>query len=76
MDIFGRTSTQLLFLLVAHGQQVVYVPRRTVNRTSDAYCGEGKTDAKDVLINGDSARMSSDFTALGIQNECRPFSGC
>ncbi|MFJ9606860.1 IS110 family transposase [Kitasatospora sp. NPDC101176] len=57
VDISGRASTLLLALLVAHGQHVVYVPGRTVNRMSGAYQGEGKTDAKDARVIADQARM-------------------
>lgn len=69
VDISGRASTLLLALLVAHGQPVVYVPGRTVNRMSGAYRGEGKTDAKDALVIADTARMRRDFTALGVPDE-------
>lgn len=69
VDISGRASTLLLALLVAHGQQVVYVPGRTVHRMSGAYRGEGKTDAKDALVIADTARMRRDFTPLGIPDE-------
>lgn len=34
VDICGRASTLLLALLIAHGQSVVYVPGRTVDRMS------------------------------------------
>jgi transposase len=63
VDISGRASTLLLALLIAHGQDVVYVPGRTVNRMSGAYRGEGKTDAKDARVIADQARMRPrDFT--------------
>ncbi|WP_052190264.1 IS110 family transposase [Streptomyces sp. NRRL S-1824] len=64
VDISGRASTLLLALLIAHGQQVVYVPGRTVNRMSGAYRGEAKTDAKDALVIADQARMRRDFDTL------------
>jgi transposase len=65
VDISGRASTLLLALLVAHGQSVVYVPGRTVNRMTGAYKGEGKTDAKDARVIADQARMRpKDFTPL------------
>ncbi|MEU3657720.1 IS110 family transposase [Streptomyces sp. NPDC032161] len=57
VDISGRASALLLALLVAHGQHVVYVPGRTVNRMSGAYRGEGKTDARDARVIADQARM-------------------
>ncbi|MEN1891271.1 IS110 family transposase [Streptomyces mirabilis] len=64
VDISGRASTLLLTLLIAHGQLVVYIPGRTVNRLSGAYRGEGKTDAKDALVIADTARMRRDFAPL------------
>ncbi|GAA2144802.1 IS110 family RNA-guided transposase [Actinomadura napierensis] len=61
VDISGKAATLLLALLVAllvaHGQEVVYVPGRTVNRMAGTYRGEGKTDAKDARIIADTARM-------------------
>jgi transposase len=41
-------SGLLLALLAAHGQQVRYVPGRTVNQMAGAYRGEAKTDARDA----------------------------
>lgn len=64
MDISGRASTLLLALLIAHGQHVVYVPGRTVNRMSGAYKGEGNTDARDARVIADQARMRRDFARL------------
>jgi transposase len=69
VDISGRASTLLLALLVAHGQQVVYVPGRNVNRMSGAYRGEGKTDAKDARVIADQARMRRDFAPLDTPPE-------
>ncbi|MGW0204835.1 IS110 family transposase [Streptomyces sp. NPDC003233] len=70
VDISGRASTLLLALLIAHGQQVVYVPGRTVNRMSGAYRGEGKTDARDARVIADQARMRpKDFAALDTPAE-------
>ncbi|MFE1027107.1 transposase [Streptomyces sp. NPDC058818] len=69
VDICGRASTLLLALLIAHGQSVVYVPGRTVNRMSAAYRDEGKTDAKDALVIADTARMRQDFTHLSLPDE-------
>ncbi len=46
VDISSRTSSPSLVLLLAHGQPVVYIPGKTVNRMSGAYRGEGKTDRR------------------------------
>ncbi|PWI05672.1 IS110 family transposase [Streptomyces sp. NWU339] len=69
VDISGRASTLLLALLIARGQEVVYVPGRTVNRMSGAYRGEGKTDAKDARVIADQARMRRDFVPLAMPPE-------
>ncbi|GHE34876.1 IS110 family transposase [Streptomyces capitiformicae] len=69
VDISGRASTLLVALLVMHGQQVVYVPGRTVNRMSGAYRGEGETDAKDARVIADQARMRRDFAPLDAPPE-------
>jgi transposase len=69
VDICGQASTLLLALLIAHGQSVVYVPGRTVNRMSAAYRGEGKTDAKDALVIADTARTRQDFTPMRLPDE-------
>lgn len=48
-------------LLVNHGQELLYIPGRAVNRASDGYRGEGKTDARDALVNADQARVRRDL---------------
>lgn len=69
VDISGRASALLLALLIAYGQQVFYVPGRTVNRMSGAYGGQGKTDARDALVIADQARMRRDFDSLSTPPE-------
>jgi transposase len=55
VDISGRASALLLALLIAHGQQVVYVPGRTVNQM---------TVAKDALVIAGQARMRRDLAPI------------
>lgn len=62
VDITGTPSALLLALLASHGQRVVYVPGRTVNRMAGAYRGEAKTDARDAYVIADTARLRRDFT--------------
>ena len=50
IDLTGAAPALLLTLLAEHGQQVVYMPGRTVNRMSAAYRGEAKTDARDAYV--------------------------
>jgi hypothetical protein len=69
VDLRGKTATLLLVLLAAHGQQITYVPGRSVNRAAEGYRGEGKTDAKDALIIADMARVRRDFTTITIPAE-------
>jgi transposase len=54
----------LLALLVNHGQEVLYMPGRLVNRASDGYRGEGKTDARDAYVIADQARMRRDLRSI------------
>lgn len=61
MDMTGGEPGLLIALLVNHGQELLYVPGRMVNRASDAYRGEGKTDARDALVIADQARMRRDL---------------
>lgn len=58
-------GTQLLLaLLTSHDQDVLYIPGRVVNRASDGYRGEGKTDARDALVIADQARIRRDFKPM------------
>jgi transposase len=64
VDISSRPSALLLALLLGHGQPVVYIPGKTVNRMTGAYRGEGKTDAKDARVIADLARLRRDFRPI------------
>ncbi|MGW8439382.1 IS110 family transposase [Nocardiopsis sp. NPDC055879] len=66
VDISSRPSALLLALLLGHGQEVVYIPGRTVNRMSGAFAGDHKTDAKDAQTIAETARMRSDFRPLEL----------
>jgi transposase len=61
IDMTGGEPALLLTMLVAHGQPVLHIPGRTVNRASDGYRGEGKTDARDAYVIADQARMRRDL---------------
>jgi hypothetical protein len=54
----------LIALLVAHGQNILYIPGRVVHHASRLYRGEGKTDAKDAAVIADQARMRRDLQPL------------
>jgi transposase len=65
VDLTSAAAALLLAVLVAHGQHVLYVPGRAVNRMSGIYKGgEAKTDAKDAHVIADQARMRRDFQAI------------
>jgi transposase len=65
IDLTSAAAALLLAVLVAHGQDVLYVPGRAVNRMSGIYKGgEAKTDAKDAHVIADQARMRRDFQAI------------
>lgn len=62
VDLVSAAATLLLALLLAAGQEVVYIPGRTVNRMAGAFAGEAKTDARDAVTIAQTARMRRDFT--------------
>lgn len=59
----------LIALLVGHGQDILYIPGRTVHHASKIYRGEGKTDAKDAAVIADQARMRTDLQPLRAGDE-------
>jgi transposase len=59
----------LIALLVAHGQNILYIPGRIVHHASKLYRGEGKTDAKDAAVIADQARMRRDLQPLRAGDE-------
>ncbi|WP_416346391.1 IS110 family transposase [Arthrobacter sp. MI7-26] len=54
----------LIAILVAHGQNILYIPGRIVHHASKLYRCEGKTDAKDAAVIADQARMRRDLQPL------------
>ena len=64
IDMTGGEPALLLSLLLSHGQEVLYIPGRLVNRASDGYRGEGKTDARDAFVIADQARMRRDLQPI------------
>jgi transposase len=59
----------LIALLVGHGQNILYIPGRTVHHASKIYRGDGKTDAKDAAVIADQARMRTDLQPLRAGDE-------
>jgi len=66
VDVTGTMSGLLLALLAAHDQSVKYVPGRIVNRMSEAYRGEAKTDAHDAYVIAESVRQRGDLTEVEV----------
>lgn len=64
VDQPGGGAALMLALLWGREQRVLYVPGLMVDRSRDAYRGEGKTDAKDARVIADQARMRSGLTEL------------
>ncbi|MFF4731073.1 IS110 family transposase [Streptomyces mirabilis] len=69
IDMTGGEPALLLALLVSHGQEILYMPGRLVNRASDGYRGEGKTDARDAYVIADQARMRRDLRPIRLGDE-------
>jgi transposase len=59
----------LIALLLAHDQNLLYIPGRTVHHASRIYRGDGKTDAKDAAVIADQARMRRDLQPLRAGDE-------
>lgn len=64
IDMTDGEPALLLALLLNHGQEVLYLPGRLVNRAADGYRGEGKTDARDAYVIADQARMRRDLRPI------------
>ncbi|WP_406114777.1 IS110 family transposase [Kitasatospora purpeofusca] len=69
LDMTGGEPGLLIALLVGHGQELLYIPGRVVNRATDAYRGEGKTDARDAHVIADQARMRRDLQPVRPDDE-------
>lgn len=64
IDLTSNAAALLMAVLVASGQQVVYVPGRVVHRMSAVVRGETKSDAKDARVIAETARMRTDLTPV------------
>lgn len=60
-DLNQGGAALLIGVLLAHGQELLYIPGRTVHHAARSYRGDGKTDAKDAAIIADQARMRRDL---------------
>ncbi len=64
IDLNAGGAALMIALLTDNGQQVLYIPGRTVHHASGSYRGDGKTDAKDAFVIADQARMRRDLQTL------------
>ena len=64
VDIIGAPSALLMALLAQAGQSVRYASGRVVAAMSNAYSGEGKTDAKDARVIAETVRIRSDLAVI------------
>ncbi|MEH0573601.1 IS110 family transposase [Streptomyces sp. B21-108] len=69
IDLADGGAALVIAVLLNHGQQLLYIPGRTVNRASEGYRGDGKTDAKDAAVIADQARIRRDLTPLRPDDE-------
>ncbi|MEV5747727.1 IS110 family transposase [Actinoallomurus sp. NPDC052308] len=69
VDVADGMAVLWINILLAHGQQLVYIPGLAVNRAAAGYRGGGKTDAKDATVIADQARMRRDLTVLRPDDE-------
>ncbi|MET7356799.1 IS110 family transposase, partial [Streptomyces mirabilis] len=69
LDMTGGEPALLIALLVNHGQELVYIPGIAVNRATDSYRGQGKTDARDARVIADQARMRRDLQPIRTGDE-------
>lgn len=66
VDVTSTMSGLLLALLAAHDQVIKYVPGRVVNKMTDTYRGEAKTDARDAYVIAETVRQRCDLTEVEV----------
>ena len=64
IDLADGGAGLVIAILLNHGQHLLYIPGRAVNRASEGYRGDGKTDAKDAAVIADQARVRRDLMPL------------
>ncbi|MGH3392309.1 MAG: IS110 family transposase, partial [Actinomadura sp.] len=69
VDLADGGAALLIGILAAHDQPLLYISGRKVNRASDGYRGEGKTDARDAAVIADQARIRRDLLPLRPSDE-------
>ncbi|MGW2573100.1 IS110 family transposase [Streptomyces sp. NPDC001537] len=69
IDLADGGAGLVIAVLLNHGQHLLYIPGRAVNRASEGYRGDGKTDAKDAAVIADQARVRRDLVPLRSDDE-------
>ncbi|MCX4562158.1 IS110 family transposase [Streptomyces phaeochromogenes] len=69
IDLADGGAALAIAILTNHGQPVHYISGRAVQRASESYRGEGKTDAKDAAVIADQARIRRDLHPLRTGDE-------
>jgi len=69
IDLADGGAALMIAALLNHGQNLLYIPGRVINRASEGYRGDGKTDAKDAAIIADQARIRRDLMPLRPDDE-------
>ncbi|MGW7201850.1 IS110 family transposase [Streptomyces chryseus] len=64
IDLNAGGAALMIALLTDNGQNVLYIPGRTVHHASGSYRGDAKTDAKDAFVIADQARMRRDLQTM------------
>ncbi|MFD8079894.1 IS110 family transposase [Streptomyces sp. NPDC059718] len=64
IDLNAGGAALMIALLTDNGQQVLYIPGRTVHHAAGSYRGDGKSDAKDAFIIADQSRMRRDLQTM------------
>ncbi|GAB7035225.1 IS110 family transposase [Streptomyces sp. NPDC021749] len=64
IDLADGGAGLVIAVLLNHGQHLLYIPGRAVNRASEGYRGDGKTDAKDAAVIAGQARIRRDLMPL------------
>lgn len=69
IDMTAPESALLRGVLIAHRQQVRYVPGRVVHSMTGAFAGEGKTDARDAVVIAQTARLRTDLALVAVPDD-------
>lgn len=69
IDLADGGAALTTAILTNHAQPVHYISGRAIQRASESYRGEGKTDAKDAAVIADQARIRRDLHPLRTGDE-------